>query len=245
MRAVGLLLAGALVAGACGGAHHDEVLVSAASSLTDAFRDLEAAFEAAHPDIDVVLNLAGSATLGDQILEGAPADVLASADRATMLRVQTAGRVAGDPAVFARNRLEIAVPAGNPAGVAGLDDFADDGLFIGLCAEGVPCGDLARLVLGAAGVEAAIDTNEPNVRALLAKIEAGELDAGITYVTDVAAADGAVDGVAIPASVNTTAEYPIAVLAGAANPGAAAAFVAFVLGEEGRAMLAERGFGAP
>jgi molybdate transport system substrate-binding protein len=246
MRVTAALLAGALVMGACGGgAGHDELLVSAAASLTDAFGDLESAFEAEHPGVDVVLNLAGSSTLRDQILDGAPADVFAPADLATMQQVEAAGAVAGGPGVFARNRLEIAVPAGNPAGITGLDDLENEALFIGLCAEGVPCGDLARRALNAAGVSAAIDTNEASVRALLSKIEAGELDAGITYVTDVIAGDGAVEGVAIPPSINPVTDYPIAVLAGAAHPETARAFVAFVRSDEGRAILARRGFETP
>jgi molybdate transport system substrate-binding protein len=152
--------------------------------------------------------------------------------------------VAGTPAVFATNKLQIAVPAGNPGGVTGLDDFARDELLIGLCAEEVPCGEFARLVLDKAGVSPSIDTSEPDVRALLTKIEEGELDAGITYVTDVLSSGGAVDGVDIPDGVNVVAEYQIALLAGASNPGAAEAFVAFVLTDPGRAILAEHGFGS-
>ena len=94
-------------------------------------------------------------------------------------------------------------------------------------------------------VTAAIDTNEPDVRALLTKIEAGELDAGITYVTDVASTGGGVDGIDIPIEVNAAAEYPIATLVDAPNPGAAAAFVAFVVSDEGRSILESHGFGTP
>lgn len=248
-------VAAALLVAGCAGASSDvtgpgvtadgEILVSAAASLTDAFAAVAARFEAASPGFRVVLNLAGSSTLREQILEGAPADVFASANTTNMDHVVEAGAVAGEPVVFATNELEIAVPAGNPAGVTGLGDFARPELLIGLCAPGVPCGDLAREVFARAGVVPAVDSNEPDVRALLTKVAAGELDAGITYVTDVAAAGNSVEGIDIPADQNVVAAYPIAVLAGAPNPDGADAFVAFVLSDAGRSILDEYGFGAP
>lgn len=249
-----------LVLAACGGADattttsgggspagglEGEVLVSAAASLTDAFAEFESAFEAANPGVDVVLNLGPSSGLREQILEGAPADVFASANTSNMDQVAEAGEVAGEPQIFVQNLLQIAVPVGNEAGVAGLEDFANETLLIGLCAEGVPCGDFGRQALENAGVAPSIDTNEPDVRALLTKIEAGELDAGIVYVTDVMSADRAVEGIDIPEEHNVVANYPIAVLRNAPNPDAAAAFVAFVLSDEGQAILAEFGFAAP
>lgn len=250
-----------LIAAACGGrdASQDgteagrasvanvrgQLLVSAAASLTDAFAAVDSAFEATHPRVHVALNLGGSSSLRTQILGGAPVDVFASANASNMERVVRAGQVSGEPHVFARNRLQIAVPAGNPAGVHGLHDFADAKLRIGLCAPQVPCGDFARKVLERAGVVPALDTDEPDVRALLTKIELGELDAGITYVTDVVSSHGSVQGIDIPDDVNVTAEYPIAVLAGAPNPVAAEAFVAFVLSGGGRAILEKYGFESP
>jgi len=218
------------------------VLVSAAASLTDAFAEVEAAFEAAHPGVDVVLNLGGSGSLRTQIVEGAPVDVFASADVADTETAAEAGLLSGETRIFAGNSLQVAVPKGNPGGVEGLEDFADPSLRLGLCARGVPCGDLARTVLARAGVVPSLDTEEPDVRALLTKIELGELDAGITYVTDVASAGGSVWGVEIPADLNVTAAYPIAVLAQAPNPRGAEAFVGFVLSDEGRSILARFGF---
>lgn len=222
-----------------------EVVVSAAASLTDAFAAVASAFEAAHPRVDVVLNLAGSSSLRAQILEGAPVDVFASANRTNMERVVAAGEVSGEPRIFARNRLEIAVPPGNPAGIRGLKAFADRALRLGLCAASVPCGDFARHALERASVTPSLDTNEPDVRALLTKVELGELDGGIVYATDVASALGSVEGIPIPDGVNVVAEYPIAVLSGAPHPSAARAFVDFVLSVEGRAILTGYGFGAP
>lgn len=220
------------------------VRVSAAASLSDAFAEIEAAFEGVDPDVDVVLNLAGSSTLREQILEGAPTDVFASANLPNMDRVIEAGEAA-ESQVFATNLLQIAVPPGNPANIGSLEDFANPDLLIGLCTPAVPCGDFARQALSNAGIEPAIDTNEPDVRALRTKIEAGELDAGITYVTDIASAGGALDGVAIPEQTNVVAEYPIAALANAPNPEGAVAFVEFVMSAEGQAILNQYGFGSP
>jgi len=227
-----------------GTALEGELLVSAAASLTDAFAEIESVFETAHPGVDLVLNFGSSSSLREQILEGAPADVFASANTSNMDRVIEAGE-ADDPHIFATNVLQIAVPVGNEAGVTGLVDFANEDLLIGLCAEDVPCGDFGRQALEKAGVTPAIDSNEPDVRALLTKIEAGELDAGIVYVTDIASAAQTVEGIEIPEEHNVSAEYPISVLLNAANKQAADAFVALVLSDQGQGILREFGFGAP
>jgi molybdate transport system substrate-binding protein len=221
------------------------ILISAASSLSDVFGALAKAFEADNPLVDVVLNTGGSSVLRDQILEGAPVDVFAAASGATMSSVVGAGDVAVGPVDFATNRLAIAVPTGNPAGVTGLADFGRGDLVIGLCAEEVPCGAYASEALALAGVDAIVDTYEPNVRALLAKVAIGELDAAVTYATDVASAGQMAEGVVIPDAVNVVATYPIAVLARAPNPTAANGFVDFVLSEAGRSILDDYGFGPP
>jgi len=222
-----------------------EILVSAAASLSDVFLELEYMFESDHPSVDVVLNLGGSSSLRAQVLEGAPVDVFASANRENMARLVDAGHVVGASRTFARNRLQIAVPRGNPAGVRGLASFTDPALRLGLCDASVPCGDFARQVMERAGVVPSLDTNEPDVRALLTKIELGELDAGITYVTDVASTHGEVEGIDIPEEVNVAAEYPIAVLAGAPHREAATAFVAFVLSPRADEVLSRFGFLRP
>jgi molybdate transport system substrate-binding protein len=171
--------------------------------------------------------------------------VFASANESNMSQVLEAGDLKGEPVIFLRNRLQIAVPAGNPGAVAGLDDFADGNLLIGLCAPAVPCGDFAREALAKAGVEPSIDTNEPDARALLTKLGEDELDAGIVYVTDVTAAGDLVEGIDIPAEDNVVADYRIAELAEAPNPDGAAAFVDFVLSDEGKAILTGFGFTVP
>lgn len=242
-----LIIGVTLIVTACGGsddAGSEIVLVSAAASLTDAFGDIEDAFEDANPGVDVVLNLGGSSSLREQILEGAPADVFASANETTMDEVLKAGE-ADESRVFARNSLQIAAPAGNPAGIGGLEDLANDDPLIGLCAKGVPCGDLAREVLARADVVPSVDTVEASVRALLTKIELDELDAGITYVTDVASTDGTVTGIDIPDEFNSGASYPITVLSNGPNPEGATAFVEFVLSAEGREIMSGHGFAQP
>ncbi len=241
-RVRALLVATLLLLTGCGSNSNDQILVSAAASLTDAFAELEAGFETNNPGVDVVLNLAGSPTLREQILEGAPIDVFASANIANMDQVVGAGLVEGSPRVFSSNRLQIAVPRGNPAGITGLADFAHEELLIGLCAEAVPCGTLARTVLGAARVVPAIDTYEPDVRSLLTKVEAGELDVALVYATDIASTGG-VDGVMNPQ--DRAADYSIAVLADAPNPTVANDFFEFVLSAEGQRILMDQGFVSP
>ncbi len=217
--------------------------VFAAASLTDSFADLAEAFEAENPGVRVELNLAGSSSLREQILEGAPADVFASANEQVMDDLVAAAAVSGDPAPFASNRLALAVPAGNPADVDGLADLADAELLVGLCASQVPCGQLASEALGMAGVTAAPDTTEPDVRALLAKVEAGELDVGLIYASDVVASTGGVEVIAAPALDGHSTRYPVAVLSGSTSPALADAFMIFVLSPEGRAILDRHGFG--
>lgn len=244
----GSVIAAALIAAACGSATTNSgteisgsVVVFAAASLTDVFDAMGTAFEAEFPGTDVQLNLAGSSTLREQILGGAPADVFAPADERNMSVVDSAGVLASEPVIFAHNVLKIAVPRSNPGRVAGLADLADPDLLVGICAEGVPCGDFARLALNSAGVEASIDTNEGNVRALLTKIEANELDAGIVYATDIGSTSG-VAGIEIPDEVNVDVRYPIADLEGARSSATASAFVDFVLSPAGQEIIVAEGF---
>jgi molybdate transport system substrate-binding protein len=243
----------AVVAAACGSAGDGgdapgevsgELLVFAAASLADAFDELRAAFVAEHPDVEVVVNHAGSQRLASQINEGAPADVFASANSTQMDAVADEGNLVGDPQVFTANLLGIAVEHGNPLGISGLDDLADPDLVLVLPAEEVPAGQYARAALDAAGVDATPASLEQDVRAALSKVELGEADVSIVYISDLVASDAA-EGVEIPVEQNVPASYPIAVLADAPNPPAAAAFVAFVLSEEGQDILAAYGFASP
>ena len=223
-----------------------EIIVSAAASLTEAFDELARMFEDDHPGVTVSPDYGPSSGLSDDLLEGKPGDVFASADEANMQKLVDGGTVdAAAPQVFARNRPEIAVPAGNPGGVQGLDDFARDELLVGLCAEDVPCGRFARTVLQNAGVVAAVDTNEVDVKALLGKIESDDLDVGLVYHSDVVAGGDDLEGIEIPADDNVIATYPIAALADSENADVAQAFVDFVASPGAVAVLEKYGFLAP
>ena len=220
------------------------VTVFAAASLTEAFDELAERFEAEHPLVEVVLNSGGSAALAQQIVEGAPADVFASAAEPPMQTVIDAG-LAGDAVVFATNTLELVVPAGNPGGVTGLDDLARPELRVALCDVTVPCGAASEALLARQGVAASADTLESDVKAVLTKVVLGEVDAALVYRTDVIAAGGAVEGIEVPGAASVVNRYPIAAMTDAADPDVAADFVAFVTGPDGRAVLAAAGFGAP
>ncbi|MGY2080904.1 molybdate ABC transporter substrate-binding protein [Modestobacter sp. SYSU DS0657] len=236
-----LLLAGC---GAPAGDGGSTLTVFAAASLTDVFTDLGAELEAQRPGLTVQFTFAGSATLATQITQGAPADVFASADGSRMAVVSDGG-LAEDPVVFAGNVLEIAVPAGNPGGVTGLADFADEDRTLAVCAPAVPCGAAARALFAAAGVTARPDTEEEDVRAALTKVQLGEVDAALVYATDVRAAGDRVAGIPVPAAEEQVNAYPVAVLTGAPNPAAARSFVDLVLGTAGQQALADAGFRTP
>ena len=253
IRSAALLAVVALLAAACGGnnsssgggsASPTEIKVFAAASLTAAFNKIGQDYTAANPNTKVTFNYAGSQALATQIRQSAPADVFASANASNMDKVIEGG-AAESSENFVTNQLQIAVPAGNPGQVDGLDDFANGKLLIGLCAEDVPCGEFGREALEKAGVTPQVDTNEADVRSLLTKIESGDLDAGIVYVTDVLAAGDKVEGVDIPAEDNVTATYPIAALTDAGNAEVAQAFVDFVLSDEGQEILTSYGFDSP
>ena len=217
------------------------VTVFAAASLTDAFTEIGTSFEAANPGTSVTFTFAGSTTLVTQLLQGASADVVASADTDTMGRLVEGGLVRGEPTTFTTNELQIVVAGGNPEGISGLADLARTDLVTVLCAPDVPCGAYAREALAKAGVSVSPRSNEANVRAVVGRVASGEADAGIAYVTDVLA-DARVEGVDIPDGQNVVAEYPLAVLQDAANPAAADAFAAFVQGPQGQAVLGRYGF---
>ncbi len=216
--------------------------VFAAASLTDVFQGFGDDLTADHPDLDVQFNFAGSSALATQIVQGAPADVFASANQAQMTVVSDAGSADGDPTVFTENVLEIAVPAGNPGDVTGLADFADPDLTLAVCAAEVPCGVAAAQVFAAAGISAVPDTEEEDVRAALTKVQLGEVDAALVYASDVRSAGADVEGIGFPEAEGAVNEYPVAVLTEAPNPDAAQAFVDLVLSDDGQAALEAAGF---
>lgn len=220
------------------------VTVFAAASLTDVFEALGDEFSAENPDVSVSFNFGGSSGLAEQIVQGAPADVFAAANPETMATVTEAG-LAADPVAFATNTLELVVPAGNPGAVDGVADLERPELAVALCAVEVPCGAASAAALAAAGVGASVDTFEQDVKAVLTKVELGEVDAGLVYRTDVLAAADTVEGIAFDEADSAINHYPVAATSESSNRAAAAAFVAFVLSAKGRALLSEAGFGAP
>ena len=222
-----------------------QLTVFAASSLTDAFTEIGDTFRSAHPEVEVTFSFGGSSDLVAQLAEGAPADVLATADESTMATAVEAGSVVGLPAVFATNTFGIIVEAGNPKGVGGVADLADPSLLVVLCAETVPCGKGAAAVLANVGVTVNAVSFEQKVKGVVTKVASGEADAGIVFVTDIAAAGDAASGVEIPAEVNVTNSYALAVTSEAPNTAAAEAFASFVTSAQGRSILEAYGFGLP
>jgi molybdate transport system substrate-binding protein len=222
-----------------------ELTIFAAASLSGAFDELSMQFEAQHPDVDVLpISYDGSSVLATQLIEGAAADVFASADERNMTKIIEAG-LAAEAEAFATNIMQIAVAPGNPEGIESLASLADDDLIVVMCAAEVPCGAAAHTLFDAAGAEVTAASEEQNVTAVLAKVKSGEADAGLVYRTDIAGSNGSVDAVEIDAAERATNVYPLSALTDAANPEAAAAFVAFVQSDAGQSVLRDFGFGAP
>ncbi len=217
------------------------VNVFAAASLTGSFTQLGKDFEKANPGVKVVFNYAGSSALAQQINQGAPADVFASAAPKNMDQVTDKNT----PTTFVQNTLQIAVPAGNPGKITGLEDFADKDKKIALCAVQVPCGAAADKVFKAAGIAPQPDSLEQDVKAALTKVSLGEVDAALVYKTDVLSAKDKVEGIEFPEADKAINEYPIATLTKAPNPDGAKAFVDYVLSDQGKAVLTAAGFDAP
>jgi molybdate transport system substrate-binding protein len=247
--AAGVVLVAALTA--CGSADVSEdgaegpsgtLTVFAAASLTDVFTELGDRLEEENRSLEVRFTFAGSSALAAQIVQGAPADLFASANPQQMAVVTDAGLEGADPEVFTENVLEIAVPAGNPGGVTGLADFADPDLVLAVCAAAVPCGAAAAQVFEAAGVTPVPDTEEEDVRAGLTKVQLGEVDAALVYASDVRSAGSDVEGIPFPEAEEAVNEYPLCILEDAPNPAAAQAFVDLVLSDEGQQALADAGF---
>ncbi|MDX6236331.1 MAG: molybdate transport system substrate-binding protein [Kribbellaceae bacterium] len=219
-----------------------DLTVFAAASLKDSFTDLGKQFEAAHPGVKVTFSFAASSALAAQITSGAPADVFASASTKNMDKVAAAATA---PKVFAKNVMEIAVPPSNPGKVTGPNSLASPSVKTALCQPQVPCGATAAKVFTNAKITVKPVTLEPDVKAVLSKVQLGEVDAGVVYVTDVLAAGAKVKGVEIPADVNASTSYPIAALTKSANAKAASAFVDYVLSPTGGGVLTAAGFQKP
>jgi molybdate transport system substrate-binding protein len=219
------------------------ITVYAAASLTSTFEEIGKEFEAAHDGVEVEFNFGGSSDLVTQIQEGAPADVFASADTATMDKLVDDDLAGTDPQDFASNTLEIAVPPGNPADITSFQDLGKSGLTLVVCAPEVPCGAAAQSVADNAGVALDPVSEEQSVTDVLAKVASGEADAGLVYVTDVQAAGDDVEGITFPESGSVVNTYPIATVEGTDESDLAQEFIDLVLGDTGQKILTGAGFG--
>jgi molybdate transport system substrate-binding protein len=233
-----------------------EIIVFAASSLTNAFDEIKAAFEEENPGTTITISYASSSDLATQLSEGAPADVFASANSTQMTVVVDSGRIEAEPMTFVTNRLVIITPSDNPAGIESLIDLATPGVKLVLAAPGVPIRDYAEQVFAKAAEDAAFGpdfpaqvlanlvSEEENVRQVATKIGLGEGDAAIVYKSDVTpdlAPD--VQQIDIPDTFNVLASYPIAPVADSEHTDVAEAFIAFILSPDGQAILEKWGFG--
>lgn len=221
------------------------ITVFAAASLQKTFTELGSDYEDAHPGTTVTFSFAGSSDLVTQIQNGAPADVFASADEANMTKLTTADLISGSTPAFATNVLQIAVAPGNPKKISSLDDLTASGLQVVTCAAPVPCGAATEKVEQAAGITLHPVSEEQSVTDVLGKVESGQADAGLVYVTDVKGAGDKVDGVSFDASKSAVNTYPIGVVRGSSNAALAKSFSAYVRSAEGEKVLTTAGFGAP
>lgn len=233
--ALGLLVA---CSDAGGGAEAEGLTVFAAASLTEAFTAIEAGVEADQDGVRVTYSFGGSQALVQQVLDGAPADVVATADQTTMDRLVRAGLVER-PVAFARNTLVIAVEPGNPKDVRGLRDLARPDVVVVLADPSVPAGRYSADVLRTEGVSVQPSSLELDVKAALAKVTNGEADAAVVYTTDVRAARAKVQGIPIP---NAEAVYPVATVRASTHRDAAHAFIAYLVEGKGRVVLRAAGF---
>lgn len=227
---------------ASSGSGTSELVVFAASSLNPAFATLGKEFEAAHPGVTVKFSFDGSAALVDQLKAGAPADVFASADTANMDKASTAGLITDSPARFTTNVLTLITPLGNPAGITGLDRSLD-GKKLVICADGVPCGTATRKLAAALGVTLKPVSEETKVTDVRTKVESGQADAGIVYVTDARASGTKVETLPIAGADKARNEYLIGRVVASSRASLAAEFVALVTGERGQQVLKAAGFG--
>lgn len=228
--------------------------IFAAASLTDAFNQIKSDVEAANPNVKLTISYAGSPTLRTQLAQGARADVFASADMANMDGARADGAIEGLPSIFAHNKLTVVLPAGKPK-IATLQDLAKPGMKIVIELPAVPAGAYSRQALDkmskdpafgsdfSAKVLANVVSQEPDVKSVLSRIQLGEADAGMLYVSDVGtpAVKDKVKTIAIPDQFNVVADYPLAVVKDAPNPAAARAFITYVLSPPGQAALERNG----
>ncbi len=222
-----------------------KLTVFAAASLKKAFTEIGEQFRTDNPGSDVEFSFAGSADLVNQLIQGAPADVLATADTKNMDRAAAAGLLAGAPVNFATNTLTIVVAQGNPKKISAFRDLAAPGLSVVVCAPQVPCGSATTRVEQATGVTLNPVSEESQVTDVLGKVLTGQADAGVVYATDAQGAGDTVTAVAFPEAAEAVNTYPIGILSQATDPELARKFVDLVTGAAGQKILAAAGFGPP
>ncbi len=239
-----------LLASGCGGtsdgADGERTLtVLAASSLTESFDELATSFESDHPGVEVRLTYDSSTTLAQQVVAGAPADVLATADARSMQTAVDGEAIEGEPRELATNRLVLVVPAGNPADIGGLPDLARDDVTFVMCDPSAPCGAIGQAVLDANGVDATPSSLEPDVKAVLTKVTLDEADAGLVYASDAVAAGDAVRSFPVPDTAEAVTRYLVAPVADSSSPELAREWIDLLLSDKGQKVLSHHGFGAP
>lgn len=220
--------------------------IYAAASLKGAFTEIIAAFTVENPGVNVLPPVYdGSSTLATQIIEGAPVDVFASADEKNMEKVLAEDLTATPPTIFATNDITVAVEAGNSLKITSLTDLVNPDISVVICAPEVPCGAATTRLFEAENISLTPVSEEQNVTAVATKVASGEADAGLIYLTDVQASDGALEAIETPTSAELTNFYPIATLKDAPNSEAATAFNNFILSDAAQSILKEYGFGQP
>lgn len=232
-----------------------KLTVFAAASLKGSFTAIGKAYSLAHPSVTITFNFAGSDTLAQQIVQGAPADLFASANTKQMDVVAQGGEITGSAVkTFAHNRLVLIYPTANPAHIQTLQDIGKPGVKVDLAAQSVPVGQYALDFLGKASADPSFGATykanvlknvvsyETDVKAVLAKVALGEVDAGIVYTTDAATETGKVGVVAIPDALNSIATYPIGVVKSSKQAAAAQDLLNYIVSAEGQAALAKAGF---
>ena len=223
----------------------NKIIVFAAASLKKTFTDLGEQFKTQNPGSSVEFSFAGSSDLVTQLTQGAPADVFASADTKNMDKAAQAGLLAGNPVNFASNTLTIAVAPGNPKKIGSFKDLTRQGLNVVVCAPQVPCGSATQKVEQVTGVTLYPVSEESAVTDVLSKVETGQADAGLVYVTDAKGAGDKVASVAFPEVAGAVNTYPIAVLKESKSQELARKFVDLVTGEAGQKVLNAAGFAKP
>jgi molybdate transport system substrate-binding protein len=239
-----------LLISACGSteqpaAANAKIMVFAAASLKKTFTDIGKQFKAENPGVSVEFTFAGSSDLVTQLTQGAQADVFASADAKNMDKAAQAGLLDGDPVTFASNTLTIAVVPGNPKKIASFKDLTQQGLNVVMCAPQVPCGSATQKVEHATGIKLNPVSEESSVTDVLNKVETGEADAGLVYVTDAIGAGDKVASVPFPEAAGAVNAYPIAVLKESKSQELARKFVDLVTGDAGQKVLTAAGFAKP